>query len=198
MSLLTLVESLAYSVGLNKPTQVVGAPGREMAEVRQVADETGEELARRVQWGDLTKTATITNSGKVNLPSDFGRLVEGIAVMTGGRPVRPLTRAEWADLPASVGTPRYFLLEDDAITLWPALSGGAEATVTYQSKNWVSNGQARFTADTQSPIMDEAIFLKGMIVRWRRMKGMNYADEEAEYESALAHYAHFDDRGRLG
>lgn len=193
MSLLSLVESLAYSVGLNKPAQVIGAPGREMAEVRQVADETGEELARRVQWGDLTRTATISGTGKVALPSDFGRLVEGIAVTADGKPVRPLTRGEWANLPASVGTPRYFLLEDDAITLWPE----GPAVVTYQSKNWTSNGQARFTADGQSPVMDEALFLKGMIVRWRRNKGMAYSDEEAEYEAALAHYAGYDDRGRL-
>ena len=197
MSLLSLVESLAYSVGLNKPTQVMGAPGREMAEVRQVADETGEELARRVQWGDLTRTATISGEGRIALPSDFGRLVEGIAVTAGGKPVRPLTRGEWANLPASVGAPRYFLLEDDAITLWPGLASGASAVVTYQSRNWVSNGQARFTADGQSPVMDEALFLKGMIVRWRRMKSMPYQDEEAEYEAALAQYAGFDDRGRL-
>ena len=197
MSLLSLVESLAYSVGLNKPTQVMGAPGREMAEVRQVADETGEELARRVQWGDLTKTTMISGTGRIALPADFGRLVEGIAVTADGRPVRSLTRGEWANLPTTIGRPRYFLLEDDAITLWPALPEGDGAAVTYQSKNWVSNGQARFTADNQSPLMDEALFLKGMIVRWRRNKGMAYADEEAEYEAALAQYAGFDDRGRL-
>lgn len=190
MTLLTIARALALNVGLPVPTQVIGAPGREWAETVQFANETGEELARRVEWGDLTKTAVLAGSGA--LPNDFGRLVGGVCVRANGSIVRPLTRAEWGDLPSATGTPRYFLLRDDAISVWPE---GA-VTVFYQSRFWTGLGEA-LTADDQSPLMDETLFAKGLIVRWRRQKSMAYADEEAEFETALAQHAQNDDRGRL-
>ena len=52
-------------------------------------------------------------------------------------------------------------------------------------------------ADTDTALIDEELLLKCLIVRWRRQKGMDYADHEAEYEAALKSYAGFDDGGRL-
>jgi hypothetical protein len=89
------------------------------------------------------------------------------------------------------------LLEGAEITLWPYLANAATATVQFQSKNWTSAGSATFTADDQTSLIDEALFLKGLIVRWRRQKGMAYLDEEAEFEAALADLAKFNDRGRF-
>ena len=189
MSLLTIAEGLALNVGMMKPTQVIGSPGREWAEVVQFANETGDELARRVQWGDLTHEVAVSGSGE--LPANFDRLVEGVCVRAPSI-VRPLTRAEWTDLPDEAGTPRYFLLEDRELSLWPE---GA-ASVTYQSRDWTGTGR-KFTADDQSPLMDEGLFLKGLIARWRRQKGMSYQDEEAEFEAALADFARNDDRARF-
>jgi hypothetical protein len=69
--------------------------------------------------------------------------------------------------------------------------------VQYQSKNWTSAGSAAFTVDTQTSLIDEDLMLKGLIVRWRRQKGMSYQDEEGEYEAALADFARFNDRARF-
>ena len=60
-----------------------------------------------------------------------------------------------------------------------------------------SHGSAAFTVDTQTSLIDEDLFLKGLIVRWRRQKGMSYQDEEGEYEAALQDFARMDDRGRM-
>lgn len=190
MTLLTIAQGLAMNVGMNSPTQLFSAQGRELLEVIQLANETGQELSRRVQWGKLTKNAALAGSGP--LPDDFDRLVDGVTVRANGQTVRPLTQAEWADLPVVTGSPRYFLLADDTITLWPE---GA-AAVVYQSDAWVIGGTDRFTADDQSPVFDEGLFLKFLVVRWRRLKGMPYQDEEAEAEAALQDYARQDDRGR--
>ena len=93
--------------------------------------------------------------------------------------------------------PRYFLLEAETLTLWPYLENGATVTVQYQSLNWCDNGTAAFAADTDSPLVDEDLFAKALIVRWRRQKGMSFADEEAEYEAALQDFARFNDRSRF-
>lgn len=200
MTLLTLANGLALNVGMRVPSQVVGSSAREWVEALQFANETGEELARRADWGALQASATLTGDGtnKVHaLPSGFSRVNGGAAVKAGTAIVRPLTRAEWNTLTPVVGTPRYFLLEGAEMTLWPFLADAATATVEYQTKNWTSAGAAAFTADSQSSLIDEVLFLKGLIVRWRRQKGMSYQDEEAEFESSIQDFARFDDRGRL-
>ncbi len=198
MSLLTICQGLALNVGLQSPSQVING-GREMDEARQFCNEVGEELARRVDWGDLTSTTTLTGDGtdkKHTLPSTFSRLSKGACVTASGNTVRPLTRAEWNTLTATEGTPRYFLLEDTGITLWPYLANSATATATFQTQAWCSNGTNTWVADDDTSLIDEDLMLKGLIARWRRQKGMPYQDEEAEYEAALEQFAMFDDRGR--
>ncbi len=178
---------------------VVLSSVRQWQEALQFANETGEELARRVDWGVLQNSTTLTGTGAAvahSLPSDFSRLNQGVAVTVGGAIVRPLTRAEWSNLTPVVGTPRYFLLEQNTIQFWPYLANAATATAQYQSTNWCSAG-ATFMSDTDTSLLDEKLFTKGLIVRWRRQKSMDYADFEAEYESALADFARFDDRSRM-
>lgn len=182
------------------PTSVVGNSAREWVEALQFANETGEELARRVDWGQLQAATTLTGDGtnKVHsLPSGFARLNQGVAVRSGTSIVRPLTRAEWNTLTPVEGTPRYFLLEGAEVTLFPFLANAATVTVQYQSKNWTSAGASAFTVDTQTSLIDEDLMLKGLIVRWRRQKGMDMADYEAEYEAALQDFARFNDRARF-
>lgn len=200
MTLLTIAQGLAKNVGMQVPTSVVGNSAREWVEALQFVNETGEELARRVDWGQLHASTTLTGDGtnKVHaLPSGFGRLNQGVAVRSGTNIVRPLTRAEWNTLDPVQGTPRYFLLEGAEMTLFPFLANAATVTVQYQSKNWTSAGSSAFTVDTQTSLIDEDLMLKGLIVRWRRQKGMDMADYEAEYEAALQDFARFNDRARF-
>lgn len=200
MTLLTISQALAKNVGMATPTSVVGNGAREWQEALQFANEAGEELARRVDWGALQATTTLTGDGtnKVHpLPAGFGRLSAGIAIKAGTVILRPLSRAEWNALTPVEGTPRYFLLEGNEVTLWPFLANAATASASYQSKRWTSAGGETFTADDQSSLINEDLLTKGLIVRWRRQKGMPYQDEEAEYEAALKDFAGFDDRGRF-
>lgn len=200
MTLLTIAQGLAKNVGMQVPTSVVGNSAREWVEALQFVNETGEELARRVDWGQLQASTTLTGDGtnKVHaLPSDFARLNQGVCVRSGANIVRPLTRAEWNSLTPVEGTPRYFILEGSDLTLFPFLANAATVTVQYQSKNWTSAGANAFTVDTQTSLIDEDLMLKGLIVRWRRQKGMPYQDEEAEYEAAIQDFARFNDRGRI-
>lgn len=201
MTLLSIVQSMANDVGLPVPDQVFSAGSRAMNEVIPMANAVGEELARRVDWGQLTATATLTGDGTNlthALPSGFKRIVSGIGVKTAaGTYPRPLTRAEWASLTPTEGVPRYYLLQDNDITLWPYLANGVTASLYYQSGNWCSSGGATWGADDDTSLIDEDLFLKGLIVRWRRQKGMPYEDYEAEYEAMLQDLARFNDRARL-
>lgn len=199
MTLLTVCQALARNVGLSVPSVIVTSPLREWQEAYQFANDVGEELARRVQWGKLHVETTLTGTGAAvvhSLPSSFSRLCDGGSVLASGSLVRQLTRDEWSSLTPVVGTPRYFLLEGQEISFYPFLANAATAKVNYQSKNWVT-GSAGYVADTDVALIDEGLLTKGLIVRWRRQKGMDYADYEAEYEQAVADFAKFDDGQRL-
>ena len=200
MTLLTIGAALAKNVGMSLPDIMISSPERKWLEAVQFANETGEELARRVDWGQLQGTATLTGTGAAvahALPADFARLNQGVAVLNAsGGIVRPLTRQEWSNLTPVEGTPRYFLLEQNTIQFWPFLANTITATAQYQSKDWCSAG-AEFVADTDTVLIDEALFTKGVIVRWRRQKQMDVADYEAEYEAAMSDFARFNDRSRI-
>lgn len=201
MTLLTIAEGLAKNVGLQVPDVVITSLKREWAEAVEFSNMVGEELSRRADWGDLQTTVTLTGDGtnKVHaLGSYFSRVSRGIGLQNSdGSIIRPLTRAEWGSLTAVEGSPRYYLLEGQNVTLWPYLANAATATVSGQTKAWCSNSTDKWAADADTSLIDEGLMLKGLIVRWRRQKGMDYADYEAEYEATLADLAAFDDRARL-
>lgn len=199
MTLLTVCEALAKSVGLTPPDAVISSPARHWIEAAQFANETGEELARRVDWPELRATTTLTGDGTnktFTLPADFDHLPMSGAVMAGTSILRPLTQAEWATLTSAEGTPRYYRLTGNQITLYPFLAASETVTVAYQSNAFCSAGAA-FVADTDTIEIDEDLFVKALVVRWRRQKGMDYADFEAEYEAALADVSKFSDGARF-
>jgi hypothetical protein len=201
VSLLSVVTALAKNVGMEVPASVSNSTTRKWVEALEMANEAGEELARRVDWSSLAKSTTLTGTG-VNvahsLPSGFDRLQRGITVWhatTGA--VRPLTRHEWNSLTAVEGSPRYFLLEGNTITLFPYLANADTVTVYYQTEKWVEgNTKTGYDADGDVADFDENLLTMGLIARWRRQKGMPYQDFEAEYEAALQDYAGFDRRAR--
>ena len=158
------------------------------------ANEVGRELSRRFDWSDLYEETTVNGTGAdalLSLPSGFSRAGKGVSVSFGGAALRPLTQREWGTLTPTEGTPRYYLLEGNGIKFWPYMSSGAGATVGYISENWC-NGGSEFTSDADTVIFPDELFALGLIVRWRRQKGMDYADFEAEYEAALMDHAKFD------
>lgn len=198
MNVLQILKSLALNVGIPQPATIIST-NRQVLELVEFANEAAEEMARRVDWGGLRATATLTGDGTDKLhalPAAFSRLAANGAVRFSGSVLRPLTRAEWNTMTPTAGTPRYFLLEGQTMRLWPYLANAATATVLYQSVNFITSGAA-FIADTDDPKVPNDVLLKGIVARWRRQKGMAYQDEEAEYEAALAQAASFDDGARF-
>lgn len=199
MTLLTICQSLAVNVGLPMPDVIATSPDRNWSEALRMANEAGEELARRVDWGVLTRSTTFSGDGVTQtfaMPADFARLGMGVTMRAGRQIVRPLTQAEWAGVSATTGVPRYFKLDDDQVRLWPIPNVGTTVAASYVSREWVA-GASGYASDTDTAVFSEDLLTKGLIARWRRQKGMSFADEEAEYEAMLSDVAKFDDRSRF-
>ncbi|MEQ1519720.1 MAG: hypothetical protein ABL936_00445 [Aestuariivirga sp.] len=208
LTLLEVAQAVARDVGLAQPTAVVGATDdtdRGMVEMKQHLDFVGEELARRVDWSALRSEVTLTGNGSAlehPLPASYLRMMAGnavklavsFAIVRGG-----LSAEEFKSLPPVVGTPRFYFIGGPrgakTISFWPFLANTFEATALVQSENWVASATS-YQADGNIALVPSPLMVKGGIARWRRQKGMDYADYVAEYEAALANYAEFDDGAR--
>lgn len=208
LTLLQVAQSVARDVGLAQPTAVVGSTddtNRGMVEMKQCLDFVGEDLSRRVDWSALRTEVTLTGNGSAfahPLPASYLRMMAGnavklavsLAIVRGG-----LSAEEFLSLPAVVGTPRYYLIGGPrgakTISFWPYLANAFGATALVQSENWVASATS-YQADSDIALLPSPLMVKGGIARWRRQKGMDFADYVAEYEAALANYAEFDDGAR--
>jgi hypothetical protein len=200
MTLLTIAQDVARNTALDVPATASGSTAREIINVVQFINDTGLELARRVNWGALRATTTITGTG-VNanfaLPAYYLKLIDGGAVFAGSVAVRGgLSPDEWAALTPIEGTPRFYRLRGSSISFYPFLANAATASVNYQSTAWASNGTDRLQLDAETSLIPEDLLVKGAIWRQRRHVGQDFADQIAEYEAALADYAAYDARDR--
>lgn len=199
MTLLSIAQNVAFSVGLTRPDQIVGSTEREHQEMLRFITETCQDMTRRVAWGELTKSTALTGDGtfkKHILPVDYDRLSDGACIISGYGPVRPLSQSEWPAITPVEGLPRYFLLQGDTIQFFPYLANQAPLNVYYQTKHFINGGLSHFGSDGDTLLIDERLVELGTTARWKRQKGQSYQDFEAEYEAALQQRAGYDDRSR--
>ena len=201
MDVIDIAKAVAPSIAIQAPSVVVTSSDPNAVKLLQMMHETGKEIARRADWGALEKTTTITGTGANvahSLPSDFARLSMGNAVFSASGPIRgSLSRDEWLSVTPKEDTPRYFRLTGTSISFYPYLANAATATVSYQSKNWVSGGGEIFTSDDQTPLVPDELMVRGTIWRWKRSEGQDFADYLAEYEAMLEQMSMFDQRERM-
>ena len=200
MNILEIIQAVSTNVGLDIPTQAVSSTDREYIELVEMAREAADEIARRVDWGALRKSATITGTGTnadLPMPVDFARLTQGNAFRSATGNIRGgISPDEWFSLAPTVGTPRYFLLKGNTVAFYPFLANLATVTTSYQSKNWCSNGTANWSSDTDTPLMPSDLVMKGTLWRWKRKIRQDFSDYLGEYEAALSDLSGSDSRDR--
>lgn len=201
MTLLVAMQNVAKNVGIVPPDSVIGNEEPDCVKLLQFANETGQELARRVDWAQTRDTALILGTGfgaPLDLPDDYSRIVEGWGVTMGGNPVRGgLTADEWNSLPPVEGTPRYYQVIGQSIGFYPFPAEGAQVSVNYISTGWTSAGGNTFTADGETPLFPERLLEMGTVWRHKRHIGADYSDYLAEFEASLADEARSDGMVRL-
>lgn len=195
MTYATIMRAVSINCGIT-PITTTGSAEPDHVKLGQFINDAGAEIARRVDWGALRKTATLAGTGAATdhaLVADFSRLSQGLCVVAGVNPVRgSLTADEWASLAPVEGTPRYFYLRGGTISLYPFLASGSEAKVHYLSSNWVDGNKAVMTDDGDKPLFSDDLIIANATARWRRHIGKDYSDHLAEFEAMLADRARFD------
>lgn len=195
-TLLEIAKAVAVEVGVEIPITVTGDDPDAIKMVRFIND-TGEELARRVDWHALNRTFVVTGDGTDRfypLASDHARFVKGLAATVNGASIRGgISADEWFSLSRTSGTPRYFRSTKTTIGFYPYPAAAQTVLLSYQSNAWCEDRNAAdktvLSADDDAPRLPCELFVRGAVWRWMRHVSRDFSDHMAEYESMLTDYA---------
>lgn len=104
----------------------------------------------------------------------------------------PKSGQEWAYLKGgivSAGPRMRYRIMGDKFILNPNPAADKSISYEYISKNWVTSsagaGKAKFSADDDTCVFDDALMVLGLKLRWLMTKGLEYGWVEKEYNVRL-------------
>lgn len=170
-----ILTSVLTKCGLSYVTGGVASAEGQVAEVVDLLNETGKDLAARGEWQALLSTASVGA-----LPSDCNK-ISAVKINAGGF-ARLVTSPEtWAFLTETTSTQHYYRIAGGAVEVQPT----AAATVHYWSREWSSAGE-KVTADGDAVYLPENCMVSGAFYRWKRKKGFPFDDEMAQHEADVS------------
>ena len=202
MSALTICQRALKEIGeFEVPTSFVGNANLTAVQMLALVDRSGRTLARNHQWQRLTKedtfttTATEEQSSVLNADFWYFRSMTWWDRNNQWPLAGPATAAQWQAFKGSqiqITAPYVFRQRGNAILLYPVPTAGLTIAYEYQSKYWVDTNAdgagdaAQFAADTNTALIDEDLITLDVIWRFKKAKGLPYAEEMAEFEMARA------------
>lgn len=192
------VDDAARECSITPPANWLTATDTSSLQFRTFLKDVTRELLQRHDWAACTTTETFSGAGgSFALPDDFLRVCGDDNSMYETSPNRrrvlPMPdRGNWTETEEWnwTGVQRYFRLQGSTIEFLSALPAGAEVQMAYVQTTWITESGGTRSA-TWDAVTDESripghLLQLGLIWRWRRNKGLVYADRKAEYESELA------------
>lgn len=204
-TLLEIVQAAVDELGsVNRPTAIAGSLDQGVQQLLALANREGKELAAREGqaggWPQLRKLHTITSVADQEsyaFPADLQYFINTTAWdRTQNWPLRgPVSPQEWQVLKSgtigSIGPRRRFRIMAGAIYFDPAPSADGDTYVfEYYSNGWCesSGGTAQnaWNSDTDVPVLPDDCFILGLIWRFRKAKGLDYADDYKIYDDVVS------------
>ena len=196
MSLLSIVQNACNEVGFPSPSAVVG--NSDAAQYLALVNREGESLSRH-PWQNLIKEHTftlVTSDQDYALPTDYRYLIPSTQWnRSSKRRVIWITSEEWQfhkgwtsvnglNLRARIRNNEFEFEQTIA-----AGDNGKTIAFEYVSKYWTETSggteQQKFAADTDVGRVDEELLTLGLIWRFKKAKGLPYADDFGEYSKQL-------------
>lgn len=199
MSLLTIITDATDTLGITRPTSVVGSSDTQVRQLLALAQREGKELARRHNWQAITKERTFTSLAAEEqtaiLPDDFDRFVEDTFFDRSKlrRVQGPLSAREYQNFKSreTIGTYSMFRVRGDSIFILPVPTAGLTYAFEYVSTEWCQNAVGstdsdKWLNDTDIGLLDEELMTLGVCWRFLKAKGFDYGEAFRTYEGHLA------------
>ena len=193
-----MCQNVADFTGFERPVTVIDNTDPIARQLLALAQREGKQLMRVSDWAVLKKEHTFsTSSGTAaySLPSDFDRLVLETSynrsdndILTG-----PISSAEYQLVNhgmATTGTTEKFRLKAASNALKFELDPTPSSTQTigfeYVSNQFCQSsggsGQAVWTADTDTGILDETTMEMGITWRFKSSHGLDFSEDYRQYQ----------------
>ena len=193
-----MCQNVADFTGFERPVTVIDNTDPIARQLLALAQREGKQLMRTSDWAILKKEHTFSTSNGTAayaLPSDFDRLVLETSynrsdndILTG-----PISSAEYQLVNhgmATTGTTEKFRLKAASNALKFELDPTPSSTQTigfeYVSTQFCQSsggsGQAVWTADTDTGILDETTMEMGITWRFKAAHGLDYAEDFRQYQ----------------
>src|SRR5574343_284370 len=201
MTMLSVVQQFCLRTGIPKPSAVYGSTDSQVLQAMALLEEEGNDLATRHDWQALVAEASHTtvateDQGAVSTIASNGfRHIcnETIWDRTNNLPiVGPLDGKDWQAIKGMTSTgARYrYRIRGGHLLITPTPDAGYSWYFEYVSKNWILGADGTtykeyFTLDTDTILLPESIVLMGLRWRWKKEKGLEYAEDFRTYETQV-------------
>jgi hypothetical protein len=202
---LQIAQDAAVKLGLTPPSVLFSSTDRTDIELRRCLIEAADKIVRAHDWELLKRLEAHDGDGTTTeyaKPSDYLRMPKEAQVWSTRweRPLLQISPQDWLHLDireydTNVGTWTFF---GGNFVYRPALAADEDAKFFYVSNAVIApqsgDNKATFTADDDSFRLDDRVLELVLIWVWRAQKSLDYAEEQATAEMALAR-AIADDKG---
>ena len=201
MTLLQTVVHFCERTNITSPATVIGSADPQVVQIKALLEEIGIDMASRVAWEGITFQATHTTiaaedqGAMTTIASNGFKYIKNGTIWdrTDRLPVLgPLSSGEWQALKALVVTgPRYrHRIRGGKLLVNPTPAAGHDWAFEYVSKNWILAADLTtylqfFAADTDTVLLPDTELLQGLRWKWKREKGLDYAEDFRTYEMML-------------
>jgi hypothetical protein len=205
MSLLSIIsgtdQGAAVLCNLPAPTSVINSTDPNVPLLLRLANQEGRELARRHDWQRLLVDytfASLATEAQTALPTNFDRFLPNPEIWNRSLTQKyygPTDARTWGQLKAlavTAGAPGWWRLIGNGLEITPAPTAGQTLAIPYISTNWCQSSalvaQSAWTSDTDTALIPERLITLGIVWRYRKSKGLDYAEDMATYEREVERY----------
>jgi len=197
MSLLTTVQNFCRRTNITVPTEVIGTSDTQISQVYALLEEEGNDLSGRGDWQILIHEKTLTTKATesqgyideiVGCPGFRYIKNNTIWDRTLNLPVLVIDGPDWQAEKGFANTaPEYMArIRGGELLVTPTPTAGNTWAFEYVTWNWISNGSKQyFTRDSDTIDLPETIVLMGLRWRWKKEKGLKYAEDFRTYEKLV-------------
>jgi hypothetical protein len=202
LTLLDLVQQVVGEVSsdISTPVAVASNTDQTVRQLFRLANRVGQDLVREYEWRRLVTEytfSTVNSTATYDLPADFDRMVPDTHYDRTNNWINsgPKSSQQWQWLNSAVTTlgPQFrWRLYLNQIKFYTTPTAAYTMAFEYVSRNWViesggtSPTKSLLGVDTDTFVFPDDVMTLGLIYRWYRAKGLDYAPALAEFEAAKA------------
>lgn len=200
MTALTAMQTAAVRLIGRRPTTFFSSTATFEVEMVNLLNEVARDITLTADWQGLTKIHTFTGDGTTaafNKPDDYDRMLQGQSMSDGDSWFWNYTKVPDLDMWIAIQNgfylgatpPGWWILFGDQFQFAPPPPASATAMFPYISnliaRDTNGNPKQEFTTDSDTFVLDERLLTLALIWRWREMKLLDYAADQANFEKAF-------------